>query len=127
MSFGEWEGRTWAEIQQKDGSRMDAWMSKWTHARVPGGEGFVDVRERVGRWADDGCNRWRAGDQVVVVAHAGSIRALLSHWLGFTAEEVFALRVDHGRASAVGLRAELGGLRAELQYQNSSTFSGADR
>lgn len=122
MSFGAWEGRAWAEIQKSDSTRMDAWMSAWTQARVPEGEGFPDVRERVAAWADDARNRWRRGEQVIVVAHAGSIRALLSHWLGFTAEQVFQLRVDHGRVSGVELWVDPGGPAPTLLYHNSPIF-----
>ena len=44
---GEWEGRLGSEIAQRWGDVLSAWRLRPTEAHAPGGEGLVEVRERV--------------------------------------------------------------------------------
>ena len=102
MHFGEWEGRTWADLEREDGERLGRWMSDWVTARAPGGESFADVVARTSAWLD----QWSAGDgaaasTTVVVAHAGSIRAILCRLRGVPLEEAFGFEVGHASMIAV--------------------------
>lgn len=114
MHFGAWDGRTWDELDESDGGRLRAWMDRWTTRRTPGGEGFADVIARVGAWADETLRlapaASAAGDgPLLVVAHAGSIRALLCRLTGLPRRLAFTLRLDHARVTglAVGRRTEV--------------------
>jgi broad specificity phosphatase PhoE len=100
MSFGEWDGCTWEEIQREDGDRLQAWMEDWVEQPVPGGESFSAVAERVSGWANE-VRAAHTDDELLAVAHAGSIRALLCRLLDWPLERAFRLQVDHGRVSAV--------------------------
>ena len=111
MDFGEWDGRTWNEIETADGGRLAAWMSEWVAVRAPGGESFGDVAARVSAWAGE---LPREGS-TLVVAHAGSIRALLCTLLQLPLEAAFRLRVDHARVSAV----RVGSRENELLFLNA--------
>jgi broad specificity phosphatase PhoE len=104
MNFGEWEGRTWQELEQADTDRLGRWMSNWTSTRAPGGESFADVVARTSAWVDD----WIANDRsaegtTVIVAHAGSIRAILCRLLRVPLEEAFGFEVGHARLTTVDL------------------------
>jgi broad specificity phosphatase PhoE len=112
MDFGEWDGRTWAELEAADGARLTGWMGDWVNERAPGGESFTDVAARAAAWAAEMPGEGTA----VAVAHAGSIRALLCHLLGLPLEAAFRVRVDHARVSAV----RLGSMGAELLFANAS-------
>jgi broad specificity phosphatase PhoE len=101
MDFGEWDGRSWSEIRSSDGERLQRWMDGWTTERAPGGESFTQVADRTARWLDE-LGR-SDSSEAVVVAHAGSIRAMLCGILRLPLERAFRLRVDHGRVSAVEL------------------------
>jgi probable phosphoglycerate mutase len=73
MSFGRWEGLTFAEVQARDPAALAARKGdRWNFA-APGGESYAQVLARV---AD-----WRAGvvGDSVVAAHLGTGRALLAH------------------------------------------------
>ncbi len=98
MDFGAWEGRTWAELERDDAPAFGAWMAEWQTARVPGGEGFGDVIARVASWLGEQAT---GGGELVVVAHAGSIRALLVHARGLTRDEAFRVRVDHASVTRI--------------------------
>jgi broad specificity phosphatase PhoE len=54
----------------------------------------------VGGWLDALLASGAEGT-VVIVAHSGSIRAALCHLFGVPLSEVFKVRIDYGRVSAV--------------------------
>ena len=110
MDFGRWDGRTWADLEAEDGDALGAWMADWTATPAPGGESFADVQRRIGAWLGaledgeaGGANGGLEGGDVVAVAHAGSIRAVLAHVLGLGAGNAFRLAVAHGALTTVRL------------------------
>ncbi len=118
MHFGEWENRGWTELEASDGDRLAAWMRAWVTTASPGGESFQDLIDRVASW----CAEFRragqdsmSGGTSVTVAHAGSIRALLCHLLGWPPARAFDIRVDPARIT--GLR--LDATRSELLFLNA--------
>lgn len=101
MNFGEWDGRTWDDIERTDGPALQTWMDEWTRVRAPGGESFVDVIERM----RDFLSGLRRNDDgtAVVVAHAGSIRAAAVVLLDLPPARAFSLAVDHVRLHTFAL------------------------
>ena len=78
--FGEWEGFTLAEIQQ----RWPAAVATWQHdpqQAPPGGESFADTAHRVNQ-ACDRLLRDHGGQTVLVVSHITPIKILLCRALG---------------------------------------------
>ncbi len=73
LDFGEWEGISWDELQLNDGERLDSWMSDWLLASPPAGESLPELEQRVFDFCDELDHEGRL---VLLVAHAGSIRAL---------------------------------------------------
>lgn len=122
MDFGDWDGRSWRELGEADGARLDRWMSSWTHERTPGGEGFPDVALRVASWLAEVRASLAVGEPLLAVAHAGSIRALLCHLLGWTPTQAFRTSIDHACATAVALGPPGEPFAAHLLYCNASTF-----
>jgi probable phosphoglycerate mutase len=73
--FGEWEGRTFAEVRARWPHELDAWLSS-AAIGPPGGESFRAVADRVRRLVA----RIRAGypsQTIVVVSHVSPIKILL--------------------------------------------------
>jgi len=73
LSFGEWEGRTWASLEVEEAERFSAWMNEWQTGAPPGGESPIELTKRVEDW-------WRTlprDSDHLLVAHAGVIRGLL--------------------------------------------------
>ena len=71
VNFGEWEGRTYDEIDATDGKRWRAWCDDWRHGTPPGGESIDDLVARLKSWLDDS----RPLSTDVLVTHAGVVRA----------------------------------------------------
>lgn len=90
LAFGEWEGRSWRELEREPSFR--AWMGNWTRAAPPGGESLPDLHARVGKWLQLTAER---GAPVMAVTHAGVIRSLRVHLAGSNWERAFGEPVPY--------------------------------
>ncbi len=109
LDFGEWDGRTWSDIDAADRERSRQWMNSCVNTRWPGGESYAELAERTVQAMGDAFARLAAHPnttptQMLVIAHAGPIRALLAHLLDLPLENSFRLQVDYGRSSRIRLR-----------------------
>jgi len=87
--FGEWEGLTLAEIQQRWPALAAAWRCDPEQA-PPGGESFAETACRVNR-ACDRVLREHGGKTVVVVGHITPMKILLCRALGVPLGTVYRL------------------------------------
>jgi broad specificity phosphatase PhoE len=116
MDFGTWDGRTWADLETTDATRLQRWMADWTTERAPDGESFADVIARV-RSLIDALPR-HTDDNTLIVAHAGSIRAAAVVLLDLPPQRAFSLAVDHLHLTSFSLSAT----SATLTRWNASAF-----
>ncbi|WP_141734946.1 histidine phosphatase family protein [Oligoflexus tunisiensis] len=72
LSFGHWEGQFWADIPRVI---SEYWTEDVVHRAPPAGESFLQIIERVQTFLADP-ELWAAGDHLLLVTHAGVIRAL---------------------------------------------------
>jgi broad specificity phosphatase PhoE len=87
--FGDWEGLTLAEIQQRWPAAAAAWRRDPEQA-PPGGESFTDTAHRVNR-ACDRLLRDHDGKTVLVVSHITPMKILLCRALGVPLDAVYRL------------------------------------
>lgn len=80
IDFGDWEGLTAEEIEQRDPERYREWREQPEGFHFPGGESRRDFRARVVRGAGGLLQRRAASP--LVVAHHGVIRAIVEHLCG---------------------------------------------
>jgi alpha-ribazole phosphatase/probable phosphoglycerate mutase len=88
IDFGDFEGRTYEEIEHDEPELFRAWMERPTTVRFPGGESYADLRERAVAALD--AIRAREGS-AIVVTHGGVIRAGLASWLELPDHAIFRL------------------------------------
>ena len=69
-SFGEFEGRTYAEIETTWPEASQRWRTREPHWAPPGGESLSALRERILTTASTLAQR-HLGGQIVLVAHGG--------------------------------------------------------
>jgi alpha-ribazole phosphatase len=98
LDFGEWELQRWDEI---DSGELEKWMKDFVNVRCPGGESFLELRDRVTDWWNE-LNE-EDYEAVVVVTHAGVIRCLLCHVLEMPFSNGFRLTIEHGNMAAVSV------------------------
>ena len=73
INCGSWELKCWDDIPKE---QTAAWMDNLIHARIPGGESYTDLFERVSRLFDQIHREPRPS---VIVAHGGVIRSMLCY------------------------------------------------
>ncbi len=95
IEFGEFEGLTFAEAQQRDPVIWRTWMERPGAVRFPGGECWDDVRARAVE-AAEAVTAAHPGEAVAVVTHGGVIRALLAEALALPAERTFRMEIGFG-------------------------------
>jgi probable phosphoglycerate mutase len=97
--FGEWEGLTFAEAQQRWPDEVTAWLSD-PEVAPPGGESFaaagVRVRAGLARLLDQ-----YAEDTVVVVSHVTPIKMLLTEALLAPPEAMYRMHLDVGALNEI--------------------------
>lgn len=84
QSFGAWDGKRWDEVDGRE------YLEQWTTATPPGGESIAEVQTRVAAALAD------AGDDTLVVTHAGPIRCLLALTRRLSIEDAFAVPIPFG-------------------------------
>jgi alpha-ribazole phosphatase len=77
---GQWEMKTWDELPKEE---IDPWMADFVNCRIPGGESYVDLHDRVSRRfelikADLLSSDLYAGPSSVIISHGGPIRSILA-------------------------------------------------
>ena len=93
LNFGDWEGQRFDDI---DPAALQQWTKNFVTAAPPNGENFEDLYQRAGDfWQELLAN---PAAQVLVITHAGVIRALLARALNLPLANSFQLRIDSGSA-----------------------------
>lgn len=100
LGFGSWEGRTADEIRRDDGERLlRFWSNPLAHA-PDGAEPLAQFHARVtAAWSEIVTRH--AGHHILLVAHAGVIRALLAHVLDAPYERMFRVQVPSAAITRV--------------------------
>jgi alpha-ribazole phosphatase len=93
QNFGEWQGELRSEIFEKYGADHGFWLAPATES-PPGGESFAEVMERVSAAIED-FTRLYAGEDIICVAHGGSIRAAVGHALNLPADGALNFSIDN--------------------------------
>ncbi|WP_329806655.1 histidine phosphatase family protein [Flavobacterium facile] len=92
MNFGNWELQPWNDIPQEE---IKPWMDNFVTVRVPNGESFEDLHERVGEFYSELLQKKVA--KIIVICHAGSIRSILSRYHKTNLVDAFSLySVNYG-------------------------------
>lgn len=94
IHFGDWELKSFAEIEANDPDRIRAYWETPGDVRPPNGESWNEVTTRV----DGAIDRLITGHQgakLIVVVHFGVILTQIQRAERLTADEAFAHRIDN--------------------------------
>lgn len=106
LNFGDWEMKRWDEISR---DALEAWTKDIVNAPTPGGESYSDLFQRVSRFWGELLKK--SSPRVAVVAHAGSIRAMVALFLELAPDKSFKLHLDYGKVSLIEFSPEFKKLR----------------
>lgn len=89
LNFGDWEGTLWDDIHFE---KVQTWSEDFIKNKVPGGESFQDLLDRVSEfWEDINLN-----DNIVIVAHDGVLRAITYLLLKMEKSNIFRIELEYG-------------------------------
>ncbi|WP_343669339.1 alpha-ribazole phosphatase family protein [Chitinophaga sp.] len=89
LNFGEWEGISWDAI---DRSVMDHWGANYITTGPPGGESLQQLVQRLAAFLKE----LPLSDRIVIVTHAGIIRAARHLLEGRPLNEIMAEKINYG-------------------------------
>ncbi|MGJ4070993.1 histidine phosphatase family protein [Corynebacterium macclintockiae] len=120
MNFGDWEGRTFAEVMDEFPLEHDACL--WDSSAAPsGGESPDDVLARVRPFLGD-VARNHPGEDVVLVSHVTPIKSILRHALCASGAIYRTLHLDLAGLSVIEIFGADGAVRGgEVGVQNKDS------
>lgn len=91
IDFASWEMTPWDKIPQE---QQEQWGKDYINCKIHGGENFYDVQNRVIQF-------WEKltptiNKEILIVTHAGLIRAILAYLLEASPYKIFAIEADYG-------------------------------
>jgi alpha-ribazole phosphatase len=98
IRFGVWEGFTAEEIQQRDGEDYRRYRQDPEGFMPAGAESMAEFVARVARTWQTLLDSQR-GRQVLLICHAGVMRAILGTVLGIAPKNLFRIQIDYAALS----------------------------
>lgn len=94
MHFGIAEGLTRDVFYSKHPEVAKSWDDDWLNYKMPGGESFNNVRERVVNQIEKIKSKHKNGN-IVIVTHSGCIRILLANYITSDMEGFWRFKPDN--------------------------------
>lgn len=95
IGFGSWEGRTPDDIKANEGDALENFLKDPVNNRPEGAEPLDEFADRVWAVYQAIAEEYR-GQHVLVIAHAGVIRAITSKILGMSLDDVYSrLKIEY--------------------------------
>lgn len=85
IDFGQWEGLTWAQIEQRYPEYSREWVAGYPLLPAPEGEEFHSFENRI----LEEVNHLLDCGPIAVVTHAGALRVVLQHLCGCSEREAW--------------------------------------
>ena len=92
LDFGDWEMQAWEAIPRQ---QLDNWSMTYIDTPPPNGESFSALQQRVIEFIHQ-LQSQHQGQTILIITHAGVIRALLANVLNLALNEVFKFQLDYG-------------------------------
>ncbi len=95
IGFGSWEGRTPEDIEANEGDALERFLRDPVHNRPEGAEPLDDFADRVWQQYEAAITQ-HTGKHILIVGHAGVIRAITSRILGMALDDVYSrLKIEY--------------------------------
>ncbi len=98
QNFGVWENKTYEEVWNL-ADKSQNWQSP-AMIEPEGGESFIGLCARVDHWIEK-IMKEVGEEKLIVVAHAGVVRAALRHALNLIPEQALNFAIDYGSITQV--------------------------
>jgi alpha-ribazole phosphatase/probable phosphoglycerate mutase len=117
VGFGDWEGKTSAEITAADASLIFNFKRDPVAYRPANAELITAFYQRVSIAWDELTQRF-CGQHILIVAHAGVIRMMLAHVLGMPPEHAYRIQVGSAAISRFSIERREGVSHSNLLFHD---------
>ena len=94
MNFGDWELKSWNDINTKD---LEKWMTNYLTEKCPNGEGYEDVSIRVRHFFNNLMLNHPNDETIAIVTHSGLIKVALPYLdHSYSKETAMSRKIDFG-------------------------------
>lgn len=93
LDFGDWELKAWDKINE---TALNTWMSNFVTVKVPNGESYEQLAARVSTSFQNILSRENENKTIIIITHAGPIRALLSKIEEIPLKDSFKIKIEYG-------------------------------
>ncbi len=100
LHIGDWEGKTWEELQASYPDEWQARLADIVNYRVPNGESLVDLAARIRPALKEIVER-HPGEDILLVAHGGVNRVILLDAIGAPLSCLFGIEQSYGCLNAI--------------------------
>ena len=98
MNFGKWEMKRWDDIDRKE---FDTWANDIVNARVPEGESFLEIHNRVKDFYNELIKT--NYNKVLIITHAGNIRCFLSLVFKYELKDTLKIPIDYATVRIISI------------------------
>ncbi|MES9990498.1 MAG: histidine phosphatase family protein [Candidatus Thiodiazotropha sp.] len=105
VGFGDWEGQTGDQLRSRDPKILSRFYRDPVQNRPQGAEDLDNFRSRVLQAYTSACERYE-GRHLLLVAHAGVIRAIISHILEAPVGSMYKLSVHTASLTRIRIEKE---------------------
>lgn len=95
LHIGEWEGRTWQQLQAQYPEQWQGRLGDIVNYQVPGGESLLQMATRVRSALTEIVVR-HPGEELLLVGHGGVNRVILLDAIGAPLDRLFHIEQDFG-------------------------------
>ncbi len=92
LNFGDWELKAWHDIPEED---IGPWMNDFVNVGTPNGESYIQLSSRIQAFFED-LVMSETDNSIIIISHAGPIRALLSKLLDISLKDSFRIKIKYG-------------------------------
>ena len=98
QNFGIFEGFTYEQLLERNPDEFQSWNQDFSGYRIPGGESFSDVRDRIDNYLKELIGR---DGTMLLVAHKGTLGHFLASSLGLPLEGYWNFVFEQGSYSCI--------------------------
>ena len=100
IDFGQWEGLTFSEIEDKYPDLAKKWAKDPTCCKPPEGEHIKEVETRVGKTIDKIVDE-NDDNKILIATHGGIVRIMMAYLLDLPLSRIFSIEVDNVSVSRI--------------------------
>lgn len=91
LNFGDWEGKTWNEINQTE---LNYWMENYITIAPPNGESLTDLLGKISAFITE--LKLKKYNKILIVTHAGVIRCAMNLFNNVAIDKIMMEKVNYG-------------------------------